>query len=155
MPSSAGAGAGALPSACGPPLPCPAVLDAGPTVPPPSAQGLLVFSRIGVYIRLPGVDVDAFSEARGGRGRLPGCTALLCSGLVWSGCSTRQVASHPALPRQANWGMLPLSLHAAEAPDAVLAAAAAACCQPNPPGAQTGAWPSDCSPAIHPLRCRQ
>lgn len=31
-------------------------------------QGLIVFSRLGVYLRLPGVDVDAFSEAMAGSG---------------------------------------------------------------------------------------
>ena len=29
---------------------------------PAAPQGLLVFSRLGVYIRLPGVDVDRFAE---------------------------------------------------------------------------------------------
>ena len=33
-------------------------------------QGLVVFSRLGVYLRLPGVDVDRFSEAMQGSGIL-------------------------------------------------------------------------------------
>jgi hypothetical protein len=31
-------------------------------------QGLIVFSRLGVYLRLPGVDVERFSEAMQGSG---------------------------------------------------------------------------------------
>lgn len=39
-------------------------------VPRTPAQGLIVFSRLGVYLRLPGVDVERFSEAMQGSGIL-------------------------------------------------------------------------------------
>lgn len=47
-------------------MPCRAVT----TVLLAAVQGLIVFSRIGVYIRLPGVDVDQFSQAMKGSGLL-------------------------------------------------------------------------------------
>ena len=39
-------------------------------------QALIAFSRVGVYIRLPGVDVDAFSQHMQGGGLLSYIDAL-------------------------------------------------------------------------------
>jgi protein transport protein SEC61 subunit alpha len=41
-----------------------------------AVQGLLVFSRVGVYLRLPGVDVDRFAETMQGAGLLGYIDAL-------------------------------------------------------------------------------
>ena len=41
-----------------------------------------MFSRLGVYLRLPGVDVDAFSEAMAGSGILGYIDTL--SGGLWA-----------------------------------------------------------------------
>lgn len=46
-------------------------------------QGLIMFSRLGVYLRLPGVDVERFSEAMQGSGLLGYIDTL--SGTVHAG----------------------------------------------------------------------
>ena len=51
-------------------------------------QGLIVFSRLGVYLRLPGVDVERFSEAMQGSGAgIMGYIDTLSGGWVggWAG----------------------------------------------------------------------
>lgn len=54
--------------------------------------GLIVVSRVGVYVRIPGVDVDAFSAAMQSNGLLGYVDALSGGsiskvGLVWQRCS--------------------------------------------------------------------
>ena len=47
------------------------------------SQALVVFSRVGVYIRVPGVDVDRFAESmRGGGGGLLGYIDQLSGGSI-------------------------------------------------------------------------
>ena len=49
----------------------------------PPLQALIAFSRVGVYIRVPGVDVDRFAESmRGGGGGLLGYIDQLSGGSI-------------------------------------------------------------------------
>ena len=49
---------------------------------PACLQGLIVFSRVGVYLRLPGVDVERFSEAMQGSGGIMSYIDTLSGGWV-------------------------------------------------------------------------
>lgn len=70
----------------------------------PHAQALVLFSRVGVYVRLPGVDVDAFADSMAAGGLLGTIDALSGGSIsrvgvfslgmcVWHGCTCTKTLS--------------------------------------------------------------
>lgn len=85
-------------------------------------QGLIVFSRLGVYVRLPGVDAERFGEAMQGSGMLgyldalsgagQGTRGVCMLGCSCAGCGMPGVASR----FQCAWGALPAASDVAPTP---------------------------------------